>query len=216
MASLEATARQRTAEWEKLAQDMESSVARLLPCDPKAAATISAASQASESRLAAMTSYFKAADQQASLETSAARRVLASAQSLAAELVIEKNDVTQEQAGIDAQLANLEESVKSRAVLGDAVKILQQIQMLAGLRASLASGVVESQEAFLAPVRDMIAALEAREAAMKEDEAAHEAERSRWGAYYAARLARSQTECSILRGPAPAPAAAPRPRGKKK
>jgi hypothetical protein len=214
--ALEAAARQKTTDWEKLAQDMESSVARLLPCDAKAAATITAVNQASDARQTAMAAYLRAAQQQASQETAAARRVLASAQSLASELVTEKSDVAQEQAGIEAQLANLEESVKSRAVLGDALKILQQIQMLAGLRASLSQGVVDNQEAFLAPVRDLVASLEQRESAMKDAAAAYETERSRWNAYYAARLARAQTECSIIRGPAPAPAAPPPPRGKQK
>ena len=75
LAALEADARQKTAVWQKLAQQMESSVARLLPCDAKAAATITAASRASEVRLAASAAYLQAAEQQASRETAGARRV---------------------------------------------------------------------------------------------------------------------------------------------
>ena len=205
LATLEADARQKTVSWQKVAQEMESSVARLLPCDAKAAATINAASQASEIRLAAVAAYLQAAEQQAARETASAQRVLASAQTFAADLATEATDVAQEQAGIDGQLANLAESLKSRASLGGSQKILQQIQSLAAQRAALAQGGLKRKESFLASVRALVAALTAREAALKEERIAQGAERARWTAYYAARLKRSQTECSIIRGPAPAP-----------
>jgi hypothetical protein len=214
LATLEADARLKTASWEKLAQEMESSVSRLLPCDAKATATISAASKASEARLAAVAAYLQAAEQQASRETAAAQRALASAQALVTELATERSDVAQEQSGVDGELANLAESVKKRSTLADAQKVLQQIQTLTGQRAALAQGGQERQEAFLASVRNLVTAMGAREAALKEERIAEGAERGRWNAYYTARLARSQTECTIIRG---TPAAPPRgPQGKQK
>jgi hypothetical protein len=211
LAALEADARQKTATWQKLAQEMELTVSRLLPCDAKAAATISTASQASDARLAAIAAYLQAAEQQASRETAGAQRVLAAAQALVTDLATEKSEVGQEQAAIDGQFLNLSESVKKRAALGDAQKVLQQIQGLSAQRAALAQGGLDRQESFLASARALAAALEAREAALKDERVAHGAERSRWNAYYTARLARTQTECSITRGPA---AASKRPRGK--
>jgi hypothetical protein len=210
LAALEADARLKTATWEKLAQEMESSVSRLLPCDAKATATISAASQSSDARLAAVAAYLQAAEQQASRETAGAQRVLASAQTLVSELATERSDVAQEQAAIDGELVNLAESLKKRAALGDAQRILLQIQALAVQRATLAQGGQERQEAFLAAVRNLVTALEAREAALKDERVAHGAERGRWNAYYGARLARAQTECSIIRGTPAAPARAPK------
>src|SRR5215475_4795430 len=82
LAALEATARQKTSDWEKLAQAMEPSLARMLPCDPKATATITAVSRASEARLSALSAYVQAAERQAASELAASRRVLASAQSM--------------------------------------------------------------------------------------------------------------------------------------
>lgn len=212
LAALDADAREKTAAWQKLAQEMEPSVARLLPCDAKAASTITAASQASDARLAAVAAYLQVVEQQAARETAGARLVLASAQSLVSELAVEKSDLAQEQAGIDGQLVNLAESAKKRAALGDPQKVLQQIQTLAGQRATLAQGGLERQESFLTSVRGLIMALEFREAGIKDERDAQAAESARWNAYYAARLARAKTECSITRAPAAAPAR--RPRGK--
>ena len=212
--AFEADARLKTATWQKLAQEMESSVARLLPCDAKATATITLASQASETRLTAAAAYLQANQQEASREFAGAQRVLVAAQTLVSELSVERSDVAQEQSGIDGQLANLAESVKKRAVLGDPQKTLQQIQSLAAQRAALAQGGLDRQESFLASVRSLVTVLQARESALKDAQVAYEAERARWNAYYAARLARAQTECSITRAPA---AAAPRaPQGNKK
>jgi uncharacterized protein YhaN len=168
-------------------------------------------SQASDARLAAVAAYLQAAEQQASRETAGAQRVLAAAESLASELAAEKNDVAQEQAGIDGQFVNLAESVKKRAALGEAQKLLQQVQGLTAQRAAFAQGGLDRQESFLASARSLAAALAAREAAIKDERIANGAERTRWTQYYAARLARAQTECSIIRGPA----APPRRSGKK-
>jgi len=212
--AFEADARQKTAAWQKLAQEMESSVARLLPCDAKATATITLAGQASDARLAALAAYLQANQQEAVRESAGAQRVLAAAQSLVSELSAERSDVAQEQSGIDGQLTNLAESLKKRAILGDTQKILQQIQSLAAQRATLAQGGLDRQESFLAAVRSLVTMLQTRESAVKDAQVAYEAERARWTAYYAARLARAQTECSITRAPAPV---TPRPpQGKQK
>ncbi len=217
LAALDSDARLKTAAWTKLAQEMESSVAHLLPCNAKATATIMLASQASESRLASVAAYLQAALPEASRESAGAQRVLVSAQSLVTELSVERRDVAQEQTGVDGQLANLAESVKKRPALGDTQKTLQQIQALVARRASLAQAGVDRQDAFLSSVRTLVAALGAREAALKDAQIAYEAERARWNAYYAARLARAQIECSITRAPAaPVVPRPPQPQGKQK
>ncbi|HEY4360623.1 MAG TPA: hypothetical protein VGN17_06625 [Bryobacteraceae bacterium] len=215
LAALEADARQKTATWQKLALEMESTVARLLPCDAKAPVTITLASQASETRLAAISAYLQADQQEAARESAGAQRVLVAAQTLISELSIERSDVAQEQSGVDGQLANLTESVKKRPALADTQKMLQQLQSLTAQRATLAQGGLDRQEAFLAAVRGLVTMLQAREASLKDAGVAYEAERARWNAYYAARLARAQTECSITRAtPALPPARAPQ--GKQK
>jgi chromosome segregation ATPase len=201
----EADARQKAASWVKQAQAMESSVAHMLPCDARAMPTITAVSQASDARLAAVAAYLQAAQNEASRETAGAQRIVASAQSLVSELGAEKADVAQEHSAIDAQLAALSETVSKRAALGDAQKTLQQIQALTAQRAELAQGGLDRQQAFLTSLRNLAASLEARESALKAAQVAYEAERARWNAYYAARLARAQIECNITRAPAPRP-----------
>jgi hypothetical protein len=72
---------------------------------------------------------------------------------------------------------------------------------------------MKGQESVTPALRDLVTAAEAREAAWKDVLASNEAERTRWKAYYVARLARAQTECSIIQGTAPA-AAPPATKGK--
>ena len=49
----------------------------------------------------------------------------------------------------------------------------------------------------VASLRDLVTKFDARDAALRDESVAFEAERARWNGYYAARLARAQTECSI-------------------
>ena len=105
----------KTSDWDALAQALDASIGRLLPCDPKGPAAIEKVSRASDARLAALADHLQVASQQASQDTVAAKRALASSGTLAAGLDAEKNDVAQEQAGADSEFANLVESAKNRA-----------------------------------------------------------------------------------------------------
>jgi hypothetical protein len=214
--TLEQTARQKTAEWEKLAQSLDASILRLLPCDPKAAAAITEVSKASDARVAALAAYLQEASRQASLQTAAAQRVLASMQPLGAELSTEKLDLEQEKLGVDGQiaaLASVTESGQRRIAFDGAQDALRQIVALEQQRSGVAdSGIGHGDEA-LGAVRELNAQLTAREAALKEAQAAFETEKDRWSAYYAARLARAQTECNASKGLVTTPA---RPQGKQK
>ena len=61
LASLAQTARQKAADWDTLAQALDASIGRLLPCDPKGPAAIEEVSRASDARLAALADYLQAA-----------------------------------------------------------------------------------------------------------------------------------------------------------
>lgn len=228
LSSLEQAAKQRTAAWQRLADNLESSVARMLPCDPKIAAAISEAGRASEERLTSVAAYVAGASKEANQDTEMARRALASAEGLAADLGAEKSDAAMEQGALEAQLANLSASVKQRASLDESQKALQQIAALAKQRADLAQSASNRHEALIATLRALVAEFVSREDALKGAGLAFEAERSRWNSYYAARLTRAQTECAIVKGGPVAPAASgssntkgapapaqPRPQGKK-
>lgn len=216
LAALEQTARQRAADWEKLSQALEGSLVRLLPCDPKINAGINDVSRASEARLAALTAYLQAALQQASQDAGDAKRAAAAGDVLASDLSVERADVAQEQAGVNGQLTNLDQSAKRRASLEDPQKTLRQIAALVQQRADLTQTAAGSQTGLTAALREAADASAAREQALREMLAASDTERGRWNGYYAARLTRAQTECAITRGTLPAPTPAKGARGKKR
>jgi chromosome segregation ATPase len=205
LASLEQTAQQRAADWERLAQGLNASIRGLLPCDAKGPAAISEVSRASDARLAALAEYLQAAAQQASKETETAKRALTSSAALAAVLNAERAEVGQEQNGADGQVANLAAGLSEKPTLRTPVEALQEVRSGLQQRHDLVETGLKNQDAATTALRDLIAAAEAREAAWKDILAAYEAERTRWKTYYAARLARTQTECSIIQGTAPAP-----------
>jgi len=211
LAALGQTAQQRAAEWERLAQGLNASVRGLLPCDPKGPAAINEVSRASEARLAALADYLQAAAQQASRETEAAKRALTSSNSLAAFLSAERAEVGQEQSGADGQVANLAAGLAEKPSLRTPIEALQEVRAGLQQRHDLIDAGMKQQDSVAPVLRDLVTAAESREAAWKDVLATSEAERARWKAYYAARLARAQTECAIIQGTAPSAAPAPAP-----
>jgi ABC-type transporter Mla subunit MlaD len=205
LASLAQKVRQKAAQWDALAQGLDASIGRLLPCDPKGPAAIEDVSRASDARLAALADYLQAAAQQAARDTDAATRALASSATLISVLEAEKNEIAQEQAGADGEFANLVESAKTRASLDPLKDAFQEVRSELQKRADLIQQAeIGGQESLAPALRDLVTAAEAREAAGKDVQVAYEAERARWKAYYAARLARAQIECSAIKGTAPA------------
>jgi hypothetical protein len=206
LAALAQTARQTKTDWERLAQNLDSSILALLPCDPKATAAITEVSKASDARLAATTAYLQEAARQAALQAAAARSVLASVEPLRPDLVIEKLDLAQEQLAVNGQIATLADPLVSsadgqrRASFNGAQDALRQIAALEQQRSEAVDSATGHADSAAGAVRDTIAQLVAREAAMKGAQAAFEAEGSRWTAYYAARLARAQMECNVTKG----------------
>jgi hypothetical protein len=55
-------------------------------------------------------------------------------------------------------------------------------------------------------LRDLVAAYQAREAAIKDEITAFQSEAARWNTYYSVRLARVQAECSAVGGGPATPA----------
>ncbi|HEY1755281.1 MAG TPA: hypothetical protein VGG72_07780 [Bryobacteraceae bacterium] len=192
--------KQKTADWDALARGLDASIQHLLPCDPKAAAAITEVSKASEERIAALSAFLHEASRQASLETAAARRALALVEPLGADLATEKLDVAQEQSGVSAQIATLTDSGQQHPSLKGPEDTLRQIAALEQERSGAVDSGISHSDAASAGVRGLIAQLEAREAALQGAQAAFDAEGGRWSAYYAARLARAQTECAVTRG----------------
>jgi len=207
LTALEQTAQKRHAEWEALAKDLGERMARILPCDARYAAGINEVSRASEARLAALADYLRGASAKAFAETAAAKILLNAEERRALEAGLERVDAGQEQTAADTQSDALGQSVKQRPALEEPQKLLEQIASMIRQRAAGAEQQAGAADAAVAMLRDLVTKFDARDAALRDESAAFEAERARWNAYYAARLARAQTECSITQaGPQPGPA----------
>jgi hypothetical protein len=205
LTALEQTAQKSHGEWEALAKDLDERIARILPCDPRYTAAIADVSRASDGRLAALAEYLRGVSAQAFAETAEAKILLAAAERRAIEAGLDRADTGQEQTAVDIQSDALAQSVKQRASLEDSQKVLAQIA--AGIRERSAAAELRlgSAEATLAALRGLVAKFDARDASLRDESAAFDAERGRWTAYYAARRARSQVECSITQiGTSPA------------
>lgn len=209
LTALEQVAQKRHAEWETLAKDLGERMARILPCDPRALAAVSDVSRASDARLAALSDYLRAVTAQAFGETATAKILLNTEERRALEAGLERVDAGQEQTAVDMQTDAMAQSVKQRAPLEDSRKLLEQIAATIRQRAAAAEQQAGAADAAVALLRDLVKKLDARDAALREEFAAFEAERARWNGYYSARRTRVQTECSITQVVAPA-----RPQGK--
>ena len=184
-------------------------MARILPCDPRYAAGITEVSRSSEARLAALADYFRGASAKAFAETATAKILLSTEERRAVEASLERGDAGQEQTAVDTQSDELALSVKQRASLEDSQKLLEQIAALIRQRTASAEQQAKAADESVASLRDLVAKFDARDAALRDESVAFEAERARWNGYYAARLARAQTECTITQAGAPsAPAKA--------
>lgn len=213
LASLEQNVKDKTAEWDQLAQNLDPTLVRLLPCDPKAAAAIAEVIKASEARVAAVSAYLDAASRDALLQTNGAKQVLASAQALNPDVAAEKSDLGPERTGLDGQIANLTQSASSRASLAVPSENLKQILAIQQQRSDTVDSATMHDAAAVTALSDFVMQLTARQSAWTDVHSAFDAEASRWAAYYSARQARAEMECTITKGTAAVPATKAAPRG---
>ncbi len=203
--SLRQIAEKKSADWEALASGLDAKIARMLPCDPRVKSAILEVSRASEAQLAALSEATKAAIDRAKADSEHVRLAVADEEGRRRESEAERVDSGQERAAVEGQLADLTESAKRRAAFEEARKKLAEIAALVGPRAADREDAVKLETLLDASLRELLIACQAREEALGKEQAALTAEATRWGEYYAARLARAQTECSITN-----PASAPR------
>ena len=134
--ALRQTADKTAADWDTLAKGLEPKIARLLPCDPDSRAAVEEVSHASDARLAALAAYLKAAAAKAKMDTEAAKRVLAAQAALAGGWNTERTEADQQGAAIEAQVADLKESMRKRGSLAGAEQVLAEIARMVKERAS--------------------------------------------------------------------------------
>lgn len=195
------TAAKRAAEWESLAKALDAKIARMLPCDPRAKGAIEEVSRASKARLAAFGEVLRIAVAQANADTERVRLALAAEDGSLRETEAERVDSEQEQMAVEGQLADLTASAKGREGLEEARKKLAEIAATTTSRLKDAEGQFQLRATLDISLRDLLAAGHARQTALQNEQVALAAEASRWSDYYAARLARAQTECSITSSP---------------
>jgi hypothetical protein len=197
LAALQVVAEKRSADWDTLARGLEVKLARMLPCDPRARTSIEEVSRASDARLTALGQYLQASAAQAKADVARIQRLLAEQESAAKDVEIEKAEADQERAAIEGRASDLAESSKRRPSLAEAQKKLAEIAAMTRERTARAQEEVARRQALASALRQIGEAYQVRQKAIEMELSALVIETSRWGEYYAARMARAQTECSV-------------------
>jgi hypothetical protein len=200
-AALRQAADKTAADWDALARTLEPRIARLLPCDPNSRAAVEEVSRASEARLAALTAYLKVAAAKAKDDTEAAKQVLAVQASLAGGWNTERTEADEQGAAIEAQVADLKESMRKRGTLAGAEQVLVEIARMVKERGTKSTDLAARKDVVNALLGDLVVAYQDRQTALEKESAQLAAETARWNAYYTARLARAAMECTIINNP---------------
>jgi hypothetical protein len=199
-AVLRETADKAAEEWDALSKGLEQKIATLLPCDPKSRAAVEEVSHASEARLAALSAYLKAEAAKAKLDMDQAKQVLAAQAAIAGGWNTERAEADQQGTAIEAQMADLRESMRKRGSLLGAQQALAEIETMVKERSTKSEDLGAHKESLDALLGDLVAAYQDRQAALENESALLDAETAKWNAYYTARIARAITECSIING----------------
>ncbi len=196
--ALRQTAEKTASDWDALARGLEQKISTLLPCDPRSRAAVEEVSRASEARLSALSAYLKASAAKARADTDAAKRVLAVQAALSGGWNTERAEADLERSTIQAQLADLKESMRKRGSLAGAEQVLTEIANMVKERAAKADEQAGRRETIEDLLGDLVVSSQDRQKAVEVESALLDAEIYKWNAYYAARVARAVTECTIV------------------
>lgn len=221
LATLQENIAKRTTEWRTLATNLEQRVARLLPCDPRVRSSIDEVSRASDARTVASTAYWNFLSIKSKEQMEAIQGLLAQEEGRSSNWAAERSDAQVDIAVTSAQSASLGASIRQIPALATPQKSLDTItQMYRDLEKQAQER--ESWGGQIAgSLTDLLKASQARQAAIDAQIKAVGDEAVRWSAYYLARQARAQIECSLTNPSAaierPLQPAGPRPvpQGKK-
>jgi len=211
LAPLQQAAARKAADWEALAKGLEVKLARMLPCDPRVRSSIEEVSRASDARLAALALYLQSAAAQAKADLDRVQGLLSEQEFATKESTAEKAEADGERAAIEAQAADMAESVTRRGLLSEAQRKLAEIAAMVRERGTRTQQQDARRDALAAALRQVASTYEARQRALETERSALVIENSRWGEYYVARMARAQMECTVTN-----PVATPRAPQRKK
>jgi len=206
LTGIQQNATKRTAEWTTLTANLEQRVARLLPCDPRVRSSIEEATQASEARTVALTTYWLGVSGTSKSQTDAIRRLLAQEESRKDEWTRDRADAEEERTAVTEQMGFLAVSVNRLPDLANAQKSLTAATQALRQIESQIQARETTGDRLVAELRALLAASQSRQNAVEAQLKLIAAEGAGWSSYYDARLKRSQTECAITNMGAPPPA----------
>jgi hypothetical protein len=213
IASLQQDAAKKSIEWNTLAAKLEQRVARLLPCDRLVRGAVEEARLASEARTAALTAYWTALSDKSRNQTAAIQRLLAQEEARKGEWTGDRAEAEQDRVAVAGQIDALAQSAHKLPALAAAQQALtDSAQAMRPIETQIQERE-NTGDQFASEGRDLLAAAQARQRAIDAQLNFIAEEGLRWNSYYAARLARAQTECAVTGGGA-AGAAEPAPRSK--
>ncbi len=216
--ALQQTVSQRTAEWNTLATNLELRIARFLPCDPQARAAIDEAGRASDARIIALTSYWTVASVRSKTQVEDIRGLLAQEEDKVGDWAVDANQAKVDVALSAAQAASLATGVPQAPALANPQKDLEAIGEQYRLLEKQAQDRASAHGRLIDDLRELLKTAQARQVAVDQRLKTVGTEGQNWSAFYAARQARAQAECSLINpgaAPAPLPAPRPAPQGKK-
>ncbi len=198
LADLRSVAERRASDWLKLQADLENKLARLLPCDPGARTLIDAAARASGTRLDAWAKYAGEWNRQTADE-------LRRAKQSSLQMTSASSAIPVEAAQVQSMLIELRARRAALPASSDAGRVLDDLITLNTARLANFTNRAAQLLAVSPMVADLLAAAEAKASAVAQEVEQSTAQAARWREYYAARLSRAKTECTITgKGVAPA------------
>jgi hypothetical protein len=203
-AALQDSAAKRTAEWTILESNLELRLARLLPCDARVRAAIEEVSRATDARAVARTSYWTTISLRSKAQIEAIRGLLAEEEGRAGDWSKDRADAQVDVATTTAQAASLGPGIRQLPALAALQKNLEAIAQMYRVLEAQSQERANNMGQLVSDLRELLKASEARQAAIEDQLKAVGTESQLWSAYYTARQARAEVECSIT-SPAQAP-----------
>jgi hypothetical protein len=130
-------------------------------------------------------------------QDSIAAKVIEDNNALAASWKNERTDAEQAQARLQEQILDLKESQRTISALSTSSRVLDGVARNSDALISQSSERDASVMQLNARLAEVVRASALRDAAIENHMRAINGERYRWAAFYAARIARAQTECSL-------------------
>jgi hypothetical protein len=187
----------KNADWSALTASLEPRLARFLPCDARVKTAVEEVSRASDVRFAAMSAYWQEIERQSKEQAQTATALAGENDGRLALWSEERADSEKARAVLEDHAADLQVSVKGMAALTAASRNLDDILRNSE---SITRQSLEREEAIAqlnARWKDVARSSPLRDAAIENELKSLANERDRWNAFYAARIARAQMECSL-------------------